>query len=265
MFHACTPDTEKCGLTGGGTTVLAVVCPDAVNHVKNDLLVFARVKDGKYIPVDDYDDAGKKTGDRGCILRAVKTFYTWDGPETVKVKIDSAVISRYNGSNVTAGRFGSRYLLEKTTLASNTELSSEELFEGISSKSGDSTFFRIARIPALDSLRDRFHRVGFQPVRFPGTNEILCIANAKDSAVAVSNLYFLTVSGRSVSIKDIIPGEFPVKGKWGWGYKFLDYRDADSDGIPELFLLFNGSDSTAVDVFRKSGNKFQKIFGHRLY
>jgi len=258
------PGRDNCGLIDGKTTVLAVIYPDARNHVNNDVVIFARVKDGKYLPVDDYDDAGKKTGDRACILRAVKTYYTPDGPETIKVKIDGIVTSRYNSRDVTAGRFGIGYLLEKTALASNPGLPSAELYEGISSKSGDSTFFRVARIPLLDSLRNRFGVAGFQLVRFLDTKDILCIANAKDSAVAVSNLCFLSVAGRSVSVKEALPGEFPVKGKWGWGYKFLDYRDADNDGISELFLLFNGSDSTAVDIFRRSGSKYLKIFGHRL-
>ena len=258
-------NNNKCGLIDSSTIILSVIYPDTKNHIENDLIIFAIIKNGEYIPIDDYDDKNRKDiNERDSILRDVKTFYTLKNGNSIKVDIDSVVKSLYDCNDLRAGRLSSKYRLQNISIASNFKLPNNKQFEEVDNKSNDSLFYKVINDSIFQGIRDKYQKIDFKIVKLIDSDKFLCIANAEDSTNAISNLYFLDNSCDSIKLIDLIPEELGLDS-WGSGNEFLDYRDIDNDNQPEIFILYHGYEWTTMIVYKKVGNKYVKKLENTIF
>ncbi len=256
----------KCGLIDSSTVILSIAFPDTKKHIENDLVIFTLIKNGEYIPIDDFDNKSNKyLNERDSILREVNSFYACINGSEILIKTDSIVSSSYDCDDLRVGRFSSKLNLLNNVIASNSKIPCNSKFERINKDTGDSLFFKITNDSLFKTLRTSYKDVDFELIKLQDSNDILCVANAGDSVNVISNLYFINSSSNSLTLLNSFSEELELDS-WGRGFEFFDYRDVDNDKIPELFIIFNGYEWTTMIVCKKVGNKYVKklettIFG----
>ncbi len=252
-------------LIDSSTIVLSVIFPETNGQKGNDLIVFALVKEGEYIPVTDYDEKKQiETNERDSILKMHKTFYTCKNGKLIKFYIDRVVRESYDCSELKVGRFRSKYKLDNISIASNFKLSCSKTFTRINPNAKDSLYFRITEDSVFRDVRTSFDAVDFEIVRFDNIKEFLCIVNAEDTTKAVTNLYFINYDNQKLSIIDSTKEGMDISS-WGRGYKFLDYKDIDNDNVPELILLYYGYEWTTIVIYKKKGDKYITVLENVIY
>lgn len=247
------------------TIILSIVYPDIEDGIHNDLIIFALVNNGEYIPIDDYDETiGQEIKERDSILTAVSSYYVCDDNRSKHIQIDSIVTSDYDCSETRVGRFGPSYNLNNIVLASNFQLPCLHSYKIIEPLSEDPLFNKLANDSMVLELIRKYESIDFSLIKMSTTSECLCIANAADSLTAISNLYFFEINGDFVKLTDFISEDVGTDS-WGRGYEFLDFRDIDNDNIPELCLLFHGYEWTNLVIYKRAGNGYIKKLDTNIY
>ncbi len=258
-------NTYKCGLIDSSTVILSLVVPDSKKNIENDLIIFALIKNGEFIPIEDYNHKGdKEVKERDSIFREVKLFYTCVKGSQVLVQIDSVVSSSYDCDDLRVGRFGSKSKLQDNSLASNFKIPCDRQFEKINKDSSDSLFFRITNDSLFSNLNAHFENINFDIISLRDSKNILCFAQAEDSLRAISNVYFLDLKNNSLQLINLISEELEIDS-WGRGHEFLDYRDIDNDKIPELFILYHGYEWTTIFIYKKVMDKYVKKLENMIF
>ena len=260
-----TEQSVKCGLIDSTTVILSVVYPDTLKGKMNDLLIFALLNKGKYTAIDDYDEKrGTDINQRDSIFQEVKTFYTHHKEKLVPIFIDSVVKAEFDCNLLVLGRFHSIHSFRKPLIASNFKLPCRSFYERIDAPSEDSLYYKITEDTLFYELRSKFKKINFDLIKIKGSDDFVCIANAEDKDIAVSNLYFVRLENHQLKL---INGEKHELGvdSWGRGNVFLDCIDIDQDNVPEVFIFFHDYESTTIYIYKKEGNKYVKKLGNTIY